>query len=81
MERTAIIFERFTEPLILLVIKGDLSRFDGVTINGCENEKLEEELAGIIYDEYGYLRYDSNKELFISAIKDDSILIRCGIVP
>lgn len=50
--RTVVIYETFTDPIIFLVIEGDVTRFDGLYINAVDNdEALQDEFCNLLYDE------------------------------
>ena len=51
MQKTVIIYETFTDPIVFIVVDGDVSHLDKVFVNNmtCER-KLQDELCDMLYD-------------------------------
>jgi hypothetical protein len=84
--RTVVIYETFTDPIIFLVIEGDVTRFDGLYINAVGNdEALQDEFCYMLYDELSgaetKLLKDARKTFPIDEVKNGASVIVAGFLP
>lgn len=84
--KTVIIYETFTDPIKFLVAEGDLSRFDKLMINACDNDMtLQDEFCNLLYDSETGQNTDflnsAQDEFPVQAVKDGAIVIVAGFLP
>ena len=83
-KRTAIIWNDGDDAgLRYFVLDGDLTKFQGVYINGLDDREVQAELSAVMYnqDSWGIGHTDFNLESFSRAIADGATLIECGFLP
>ena len=82
MATTAVIFQEIPEKTIFFIVQEDLTKYNEVFINSCENEELQQELNAIMYGSDGHFQ---QKEVtlndFRATLLDPDIkLIQCGLI-
>lgn len=82
--QTILVFEEIPDRLSYLVIDGDLTRFEGVYIelDSQEDEKLQEELSALIYDDNGFKhkRFETFPVEIFRQNPDTTAVVTCGIL-
>lgn len=49
--KTVVIYSNFEDLPKYFVVDGNYSHLDNIVVNNCTNQKLEEELIGLLFDE------------------------------
>jgi len=79
--RTAMIWNDYITEVKFFLFEEDVSRFNGVYINLCIDEELNDDLCELMYDEEGIKHKPVTVDKFAQAIRDGYDLIVCGEFP
>lgn len=90
--KTVVIWDCLEAELKFFVADGDLSRFDGVYVNGSppwgasaarvkSYKDLTDELCAIVYDDEGSYIVDMQPRFPIDSVQDGAMVITAGFLP
>lgn len=81
--RTVIVWDECGQNDISFVVVGlDVTHLAGVYINRCGNDRdKEDELASLIYDDFGRTRNEHLPSFPVEAVKAGAAVIVCGFLP
>jgi len=78
--KTLIIYQEIPElPLYYLIVDGDYSHFNGVTIN-MGNHPYNKEFSEFMFDDEGNYKYKLSEDISLVQNKEWDIVIRCSFI-
>ncbi len=85
IDKTIMIYDTQTDPLVFMVFKGDLRKYDGIYMNKAtdsdKDQALQDSLQKNLYDEAGNFKAKTYKKFPVASVTPTTAVIVCGFLP